>query len=135
MRALGLTSVIAATVMAASPNGAALAQDATASPSNSSCNSTAIAGNRAPVASLRVTPSRLGATAARTVTVTTTATDPDGDDLTYSYTYSGGRMNGQGPTGVWNLSGVQPGTYTISVFIQDGKGCWASPGTSILIED
>ncbi len=135
MRALGLTFVITAAVVVASPNGPALAQEATSSPSNSACNSNAIAGNRAPVASLRVTPSIIGTTAARTVTVTTTATDPDGDDLTYSYTYSGGRMNGQGATNVWNLTGVYPGTYTISVFIQDGRGCWTSPGTSILIED
>ena len=66
----------------------------------------------------------------------TTAADPDGDELSYSYTYSGGRMSGEGPNGgVWNLSGVQPGTYEVSVFVQDGKGCWASPGISVRIED
>ena len=82
-----------------------------------------------------MTPAQLGSTAARTVTVTTTATDPDGDDLSYSYTYSGGRMRGESPTSVWDLSGVQPGTYTVSAFISDRRGCWASPGASILIED
>ena len=117
------------------PNGSVLAQAGGQQPSSSGCNSTAATGNGPPAASLQATPSRIGATANRTVTVTTTATDPDGDDLSYSYTYSGGRMNGQGPTNVWDLSGVQPGTYTASVFVSDGKGCYASPVISVSIDD
>lgn len=118
------------------PNRPALAQVEGQSPSNSGCTSRAADGNRPPTARLRATPLNIGATANRTVTVTTTATDPDGDELSYGYRYSGGRMSGEGPTGgVWDLSGVQPGTYEASVFIQDGRGCWASPSISVRIED
>lgn len=117
-------------------NRPALPQVESQSPSNSGRTSRAVEGNRPPTASLQATPLNIGASANRTVTVATTAADPDGDELSYSYTYSGGRMSGEGPNGgVWNLSGVQPGTYEVSVFVQDGKGCWASPSISVRIED
>lgn len=44
-------------------------------------------------------------------------------------------MRDQGPTTVWDLTGVQPGTYTATAFIADGKGCYASPRIDVEIED
>ena len=64
-----------------------------------------------------------------TVTVNTTATDPDGDQILYQYTTSAGRVTGSGPTVQWDLSGAQPGTYTISVGADDGCGVCNPPTT------
>lgn len=90
MRAQGLTALIFAAAMVVPSTDPAPAQAAEPSTSNSSCNSKAAKDNHPPVASLKATPSKLGATAAQTVTLTASATDPDGDELSYSYTYSGG---------------------------------------------
>ena len=57
-----------------------------------------------------------------TVRVTTTAADPENDVLTYNYTVSGGRIVGQGANVTWDLSGVRPGTYTITAGVDDGCG-------------
>ena len=54
--------------------------------------------------------------------VTTTAVDPENDVLTYNYTVSGGRIVGQGANVSWDLSGAQPGTYTITAGVDDGCG-------------
>jgi hypothetical protein len=56
------------------------------------------------------------------VTVSTTAVDPENDVLTYNYTVSGGRIVGTGANVSWDLSGVQPGTYTITAGVDDGCG-------------
>ncbi len=57
-----------------------------------------------------------------TVNVTTTAFDTEGDVLTYNYTVSGGRVIGSGANVQWDLSGVSPGTYTITAGVDDGCG-------------
>lgn len=56
------------------------------------------------------------------VGVATKATDPEGATLTYNYTVSGGRIVGQGANVNWDLSGVRPGTYTITSAVDDGCG-------------
>jgi len=56
------------------------------------------------------------------VTVTTTAVDPEGDVLTYNYTTSAGHVVGTGATVSWDLSGVAPGSYTITAGVDDGCG-------------
>lgn len=58
----------------------------------------------------------------QTVNVTTTAVDPENDVLTYNYTVSGGRIVGQGANVSWDLTGAQPGTYTITAGVDDGCG-------------
>jgi hypothetical protein len=57
-----------------------------------------------------------------TVRVQTTAADPEGDVLTYNYKVTGGRVVGTGANVFWNLSGVMPGTYTITGGVDDGCG-------------
>lgn len=57
-----------------------------------------------------------------TTTVATTATDAENDVLTYNYTVSGGRIVGQGANVSWDLTGVRPGTYTITAGVDDGCG-------------
>ena len=56
------------------------------------------------------------------VDVATTAVDPENDVLTYNYTVSGGRIVGQGANVQWDLTGAQPGTYTITVGVDDSCG-------------
>ena len=59
---------------------------------------------------------------ATTVTVTTTAVDAENDVLTYNYTVSGGRIVGTGANVQWDLSGLSPGSYTITAGVDDGCG-------------
>ncbi len=58
----------------------------------------------------------------QTVTIATTAVDPENDVLTYNYTVSGGRIVGTGANVSWDLTGAQPGTYTITAGVDDSCG-------------
>jgi hypothetical protein len=58
----------------------------------------------------------------RSISVSTSASDPENDVLTYNYTVSGGRIVGQGANVTWDLTGVAPGTYTITTGVNDGCG-------------
>lgn len=70
------------------------------------------------------------------VNVATTAVDPENDVLTYNYTVSGGRVVGQGANVQWDLSGAQPGTYTITAGVDDSCGvCGKTQTKTITVED
>lgn len=56
------------------------------------------------------------------VAVKTTAEDPENDVLTYAYTVSAGRVVGNGANVIWNLAGVDPGTFVITAGVDDGCG-------------
>lgn len=56
------------------------------------------------------------------VDVVVTADDPENDVLTHNYTVSGGRIVGTGSHVRWDLSQVNPGTYTITAGVDDGCG-------------
>ena len=94
-------------------------------PENQPANVTAVEFDRT-VVTLPCPPGqqpREGASCAEpTVGVRTTAVDPENDVLTYNYTVSGGRIVGQGANVTWDLTGVNPGTYTITVGVDDGCG-------------
>lgn len=60
--------------------------------------------------------------ASMVVDAAVTAEDPENDVLTYNYTVSGGRIMGRGANVEWDLSGVYPGTYTITAGVDDGCG-------------
>lgn len=66
---------------------------------------------------------------ATTVNVGVTATDPDNDPIVYQYAVSGGRISGTGANVTWDLSGQQPGTYTVSIGADDGCGVCNPPQT------
>ncbi|MGI8669275.1 MAG: hypothetical protein ACR2J3_05410, partial [Aridibacter sp.] len=71
-----------------------------------------------------------------TVSLTTNATDPENDVLTYNYTVSGGRIVGQGSNVSWDLAGVQPGTYTVTVGVDDGCGvCSPTVTETVTVEN
>lgn len=56
------------------------------------------------------------------IRVETTVRNPKNLPLIYDYTVSGGRISGQGDKVVWDLKGARPGTYTITVAIDYGRG-------------
>lgn len=58
-----------------------------------------------------------------TIGVSTSVMNPEPSDvLTYQHTVSGGRIVGQGGNVTWDLSGVRPGTYTITSAVDNGCG-------------
>jgi hypothetical protein len=69
------------------------------------------------------------------VQLSANATDPDGDTLLYTYTTTGGRVTGDGANVSWDLAGVQPGTYTATVEVDDGCGCVAFSSTTVTIAE
>ena len=48
------------------------------------------------------------------------ATSPDGLPIRYTWKTTGGRIDGDGATPVWDLTGVAPGTYIASVDVTTG---------------
>jgi hypothetical protein len=50
------------------------------------------------------------------------AADPDRDTLLYTYTAAAGRLTADGPGATLDLTGVAPGTYTVTVEVDDGNG-------------
>ena len=56
------------------------------------------------------------------VEILTEAFDAEDDVLTYEYTVSAGKIVGRGAKVVWDLSGVPPGSYTITAGVDDSCG-------------
>jgi hypothetical protein len=71
---------------------------------------------------------------AGTVQLSANATDPDGDTLLYTYSTTGGRITGDGPNATLDLAGVAPGTYTVTVEVDDGCGCIAFTSTTVTVD-
>ncbi len=90
--------------------------------------------NGSPVASCSVDRSMVYAGSADLAVVRVNATDPDNDALTYSWTTTGGTVDGTGPEVRWNSSGATPGTYTVRVRVDDGRGGTAGCSADIRVE-
>ncbi|HXN52619.1 MAG TPA: outer membrane beta-barrel protein [Candidatus Acidoferrum sp.] len=90
--------------------------------------------NRYPTASCSVDKSMVYAGSGDLVVVRANASDPDNDPLTYSWTANGGTVEGSGPEVRWNSSGVNPGTYTAKVRVDDGRGGTVSCSADIRVE-
>jgi len=59
--------------------------------------------------------------ASRSIDLTANAVDPDNDTLLYTWSVTGGRLTGEGRAVTWDLSGVNPGSYTVTVEVNDGN--------------
>jgi len=90
--------------------------------------------NRPPVASCSADKSMVNAGSGDTVAVRAQASDPDNDPLTYTWTANGGTVEGTGPEVRWNSSGANPGTYTVRVRVDDGRGGTTDCSTDIRVE-
>ena len=63
------------------------------------------------------------------------SSDPT-DVLTYNYTVSGGKIIGKGANVTWDLSGVKPGTYTITAGADNGCGvCGTTKTESVVVKE
>ena len=70
------------------------------------------------------------------ISVITEAVDPENDVLVYEYTVSGGTIVGSGAKVVWDLTGVETGTYTITAGVDDGCGiCGQTQTKTVVIKE
>jgi hypothetical protein len=69
----------------------------------------------------------------REVTLTAASADVDNDTLLHTWTVTGGRITGEGRTVTWDLSGVNPGSYTASVEVNDGNQHTANATTTVTV--
>lgn len=67
------------------------------------------------------------------ISVKAVAVDPENDVVTYNYTVSGGKIVGRGAEVFWDLTGVEPGTYTITAGVDDGCGVCGQTKTKTVI--
>lgn len=90
--------------------------------------------NRSPIVSCSVEKRMVYAGSGDTAAARADASDPDNDPLTYSWTANGGSIEGNGPDARWNSSGVTPGTYSIRVRVDDGRGGTADCSAEVRVE-
>jgi outer membrane protein OmpA-like peptidoglycan-associated protein len=90
--------------------------------------------NRSPVVSCSADKRSVYAGSGDSVIVRADASDPDSDPLTYSWTTSGGTVEGSGPEARWNSSGAAPGSYSVKVRVDDGRGGSADCSADIRVE-
>jgi outer membrane protein OmpA-like peptidoglycan-associated protein len=63
------------------------------------------------------------------------ATDPDKDNLTYTWSSTGGSVSGRGETATFNASGVNAGSYTVTVTVDDGRGGKSSCSMTVNVSE
>jgi len=90
--------------------------------------------NHSPIASCSSDKTMVYAGSGDFVVVRADASDPDSDPLTYDWKTDGGTVDGTGPEARWNSGGTNPGTYTIKVRVDDGRGGSAECSSSIRVE-
>ena len=69
------------------------------------------------------------------VTLVAEARDPDNDQLLYTWSVTGGRLTGEGRQVTWDLSGVQNGSYTATVEVNDGNLHKATGSATVTVAD
>ncbi|MBD0373063.1 MAG: hypothetical protein ICV60_19640 [Pyrinomonadaceae bacterium] len=65
------------------------------------------------------------------------AVSPQGLQLRYNWSATGGRIVGTGANTTWDFSGVQPGTYTVTVEVNSGReqDCTAFTQTAVVVRE
>jgi outer membrane protein OmpA-like peptidoglycan-associated protein len=67
--------------------------------------------------------------------ITCSGSDPDNDPLTYSYTSTGGQIVGSGSNVQFDSTGLQPGTYTVTCTVNDGRGATADASAKVEVKE
>jgi outer membrane protein OmpA-like peptidoglycan-associated protein len=67
--------------------------------------------------------------------ITCNGSDPDNDPLTYSYTSTGGQIVGSGSNVQFDSTGLQPGTYTVTCAVNDGRGGTAEASGKLEVKE
>jgi outer membrane protein OmpA-like peptidoglycan-associated protein len=97
-------------------------------------------GKPTPVASVSMTatcsadPQFVYAGSGDVVLIRAEASNPGGNALNYSWSANEGAIDGTGPGVRWNSSNVGPGTYTISVRVDNGRNGSTSCSASIRVQ-
>ncbi|MGZ4828980.1 MAG: OmpA family protein [Candidatus Angelobacter sp.] len=91
--------------------------------------------NHPPTVTVSANPTKVFAGSNDPIVVQSQAADPDNDTLTYKWTATGGAIEGTGAETRWNSTGVQPGKYTITVAVDDGRGGTATSSTDVTVEE
>jgi outer membrane protein OmpA-like peptidoglycan-associated protein len=91
--------------------------------------------NHPPTITLTANPTKVFAGSNDSITLNAQASDPDNDTLTYKWTATGGTVEGTGAEARWNSTGVQPGKYTITSTVDDGRGGTATSSTDVTVEE
>jgi outer membrane protein OmpA-like peptidoglycan-associated protein len=60
--------------------------------------------------------------------------DPDGDPLTYTWTTNGGQIVGTGAAVQLDTTGLAPGSYTVTVRCEDGRGGAADASATVQVQ-
>ncbi len=66
--------------------------------------------------------------------ITARANDPDADTLSYIWRTNGGQIVGSGSSVQLDTSGVQPGSYTVTGRVEDGRGGAADCSVAISVQ-
>ncbi len=91
--------------------------------------------NTAPNVGLAASSAYIATNADSTINLNAIACDIDSDSLLYTYSTTGGRIQGDGANAVWNLSdATRPGTYTVTVEVDDGCGCLGFASSVVRLE-
>ncbi len=64
------------------------------------------------------------------VSITSVATAPDSENITYEYKNYGGKIIGSGNRVMWDLAGLPPGEYSITVSASDDGTVFGKPETA-----
>ncbi|MGC2695821.1 MAG: OmpA family protein [Candidatus Angelobacter sp.] len=91
--------------------------------------------NHPPTVTVTASPTKVFAGSNDTIALQAKGVDPDNDTLSYKWTATGGAIDGSGTDVRWNSSGVKPGTYTITVTADDGRGGTANASTDVIVEE
>jgi hypothetical protein len=68
------------------------------------------------------------------VHITTNASDPDGDPLSYTWRTSGGQIVGSGSAVDLDTTNLAPGSYTVTVRVDDGRGGAADCSSTVEVK-
>ncbi len=68
------------------------------------------------------------------VIASATATDANGHPLTYMWTATAGQINGAGPYVRWDSTGAAPGSYTLTLRVDDGVGKTSSCSATVIVQ-